>query len=127
MKIKVKATIIIASVLLSVSAYACTELKTLSERLACQKSEEAVSKSKVLKTYSELLDYLSDVKEYQSQIKRSQEQWEKSAALNCDVYAYFVEEGSITHEITVSECMTREYKQRESYLMDTRAVVEEFF
>lgn len=79
------------------------------------------------KSYSDLYDYFSDVEEYKKQISISQDLWSNSANKNCDVSAYFVEEGIMVYDITFSECMTEEYKYRDKFLTHLRSVVEQIY
>tara|TARA_Y100001956_G_C4098296_1_gene176355 strand:- start:819 stop:1142 length:324 start_codon:yes stop_codon:yes gene_type:complete len=103
---KIKLVFILVGIFSSVTTYACSQLAEISERLACQKALEESSKSRMLETYSDLYDYLADINEYQTQIALSQKLWTETTVQNCNVYAYFAEEESVTHEVTMSECMT---------------------
>lgn len=111
----------------SLSTYACFKIESSSARLTCQKAVEDESKSKMQKSYSDLHDYFSDVEEYQKQISISQDLWSNSANKNCDVSAYFIEEGIMVYDITFSECMTEEYKYRDKFLTHLRSVVEQIY
>lgn len=111
----------------SVSVSACTNLKSSSELLSCKKEVEAISRAKMQKAYLNLDKYLSGAVDYQKKIKLSQESWAKSATQNCDVYSYFAEEGSVAHDIAISECMASEYKSREEFIISLSDVVEQFF
>lgn len=84
-------------------------------------------KSKMLETYSDLYDYLADINEYQTQIGLSQKLWTKATAQNCNVYVCFAEAESVIHEVTMSECMTEEYRKRREFLLSTKNVVEQFY
>lgn len=127
MTYKIKLVIILVGIFSSVTTYACSQLAEISERLACQKALEESSKSRMLETYSDLYDYLADINEYQTQIELSQKLWTEATVQNCNVYAYFAEEESVTHEVTMSECMTEEYRKRREFLVSTKTVVEQFF
>ncbi|WP_100754521.1 lysozyme inhibitor LprI family protein [Vibrio salilacus] len=127
MNSRIKLAFILVGLLSSLPASACSQLESSSDRLTCQKAAEEESKSKMQKVYSELYGYLSDIDEYQIQITRSQELWNQAAAQNCNVYAYFVEEGTMVHNITVRECMTEEYKNREKFLTHLRTVIDQFY
>ena len=74
-----------------------------------------------------LYEYLSDIPSYQKEVKLSQELWLKSAVKNCDIYAYFAEDGSIAHDEASSECMAYEYKSRYKFLIKTKETAEQFF
>lgn len=124
---KIRLGSIFLGLLSSISTYACSKIESSSERLNCQKAVEDESKSNMQKSYSGLYEYLSYVEGYQKQIVLSQKLWSKSAHKNCDVYSYFVEESTIVYDITFSECMTEEYKNRDKFIIHLRSVVEQFY
>ncbi|MFS1460241.1 lysozyme inhibitor LprI family protein [Vibrio lentus] len=111
----------------SASVFACSSLGSSSELLDCKKREEEESRSQMQETYSLLYEYLSDATHYQKEVKLSQKLWLESAVKNCDIYAYFAEDGSIAHNVASSECMSYEYKSRYKFLIKTKKVAEEFF
>ncbi len=64
--------------------------------------------------------------ELKRQVIENQKIWFELASKDCSTYSFYVEDGTITHEIMMAECMTEKYVTRILFLNKLKDRIKDF-